>query len=66
VLAAILAADWSPERFAVGKGVTYAWHPNGVTGSKLAEALMKTKGPVGTARNLATVTKLLDRAERTP
>ena len=62
-LAPILAADWSPERLALGQNVTYGWHPNGVTGSKLAEALMKTKGPVGTVRNLATVTKLLDRAE---
>ena len=60
----ILDADWSPERFAVGNGVTYSWNPNGVTGSPLAEALMKRKGgPVGTARNLATVRKVLDKAE---
>ena len=60
----ILDADWSPERFAVGKGVTYAWQPNGITGSPLAEALLKAKGaPVGTVRNLATVRKILDRAE---
>ena len=65
VLAPILAADWSPERFALGKGVTYAWQPNGVTGSKLAEALLATKGPTGTARNLATVQKILQRAEST-
>ena len=62
-LAPILAEDWSPERYAIGKGVTYAWHPSGVTGSKLAEALMKIKGgPVATVRNLATVQKVLDRA----
>ena len=62
-LAPILAEDWSPERYAIGNGVTYAWHPNGVTGSKLAEALMKVKGgPVATVRNLATVQKILDRA----
>ena len=60
----ILETDWSPERYAIGKGVTYAWQPNGVTGSPLAEALMKLKaGPVATARNLATVQKVLDRAE---
>lgn len=59
----ILDADWSPERFAVGKGVTYAWHPNGVTGSPLAEALSKAKGgQVATVRNLATIGKVLDRA----
>ena len=60
----VLDEDWSPERFAVGAGVTYAWQPNGVTGSPLAEALMKRKGgPLGTVRNLATVQKVLDRAE---
>ena len=59
----ILSADWSPERFEVGKGATYAWHPNGVTGSKLAVALLKVKGgAIGTVRNLATVRKILDRA----
>jgi uncharacterized protein (DUF1697 family) len=59
----ILDVDWSPERFAVGDRVTYAWQPNGVTGSPLAEALTKRKGgPLGTARNLATVRKVLDRA----
>lgn len=64
VLAPILEADWSPEAFAVGTGVTYAWHPNGVTGSPLAEALVRTKGlPVGTSRNLATITKVLHRSD---
>jgi uncharacterized protein (DUF1697 family) len=60
----VLEADWSPEAVAVGKGVVYAWHPNGVTGSKLAEALAKAQGggSASTARNWATLTKLLDRA----
>ena len=61
-LTPILDTDWSPERFAIGKGVTYAWHPDGVTGSKLAETLLRAKGPVGTARNLKTIMKVLDRA----
>jgi uncharacterized protein (DUF1697 family) len=60
----ILDEDWSPERFAIGKGVTYAWQPNGITGSKLGEAVSKVKGSSeGTVRNLATVRKILDRAE---
>ena len=60
----IVDADWEPEAFAVGKGVLYLWQPNGVTGSPLGEALAKVKGaPVGTVRNLATVRKVLDRAE---
>ena len=59
----ILDADWSPEAFAVGKGVLYLWQPNGMTGSPLGEALAKVKGaPVGTVRNLATIGKILDRA----
>ena len=65
-LRSILDADWSPERFAVGTGgtVTYSWNPNGVTGSPLAEALMKLKGgPTHTSRNLATMQKILAKAE---
>ena len=63
VLQPILEQDWSPEAVAVGKDVLYVWQPNGVTGSKLGEALGKVKGgPVGTVRNLATVRKILDRA----
>lgn len=55
----VLEADWSPEAVAVGKGVVYAWQPNGMTGSKLGEALAKVPGPVATTRNLATLQKLL-------
>lgn len=58
----VLEADWSPEAVAVGKGVVYAWQPNGVTGSKLGEALLKVPGPVGTTRNLATLQKILAKA----
>jgi uncharacterized protein (DUF1697 family) len=62
----ILDADWMPERFAVGEGATYLWQPNGITGSPLGEALLKLKardGTFQTVRNLATVQKVLDRAE---
>ncbi|HUP84765.1 MAG TPA: DUF1697 domain-containing protein [Acidimicrobiales bacterium] len=63
-LAPIVDKDWSPEAFAVGDRVLYAWQPNGITGSKLGEALLKVKGlPLHTARNLATVEKILERAE---
>lgn len=59
----ILSTDWSPEAFAIGKGVLYLWQPNGMTGSPLGEALAKVKeAPVGTVRNLATIKKVLDRA----
>jgi uncharacterized protein (DUF1697 family) len=63
-LAPILDADWSPEAIAVADDAVYTWQPNGVTGSPLAEALLKLKGgPTQTVRNLATVQKILDRAE---
>jgi uncharacterized protein (DUF1697 family) len=55
----VLEADWSPEAVAVGDGVVYAWQPNGMTGSKLGEALVKVPGPVATTRNLATLQKIL-------
>ena len=55
----VLEADWSPEAVALGKGVAYAWQPNGMTGSKLGEALAKVPGPLATTRNLATLQKIL-------
>lgn len=61
-LGPVLEADWSPEAVAVGKGVVYAWQPNGMTGSKLGEALVKVPGPVATTRNLATLRKILAKA----
>jgi uncharacterized protein (DUF1697 family) len=60
----IVDRDWSPEAFAIGDKVLYTWQPDGITGSPLGEALLKLKGgPVQTVRNLATVQKILDRAE---
>jgi uncharacterized protein (DUF1697 family) len=61
----LTSADWSPEKFAIGSSgtVTYAWHPNGVTGSPLAEAGLKVRGPTQTSRNLATLQKVLAKAQ---
>jgi uncharacterized protein (DUF1697 family) len=52
-----------PERFlAVGREI-YAWHPNGIAGSKLALRLAApAPGLIATARNWTTVTKLLELA----
>ena len=59
-LAALAAGK---ERFAAHGRELYAWHPNGVGRSKLAAALSaKSLGVAGTARNWATVTKLLELA----
>jgi uncharacterized protein (DUF1697 family) len=53
-----------PERFAhVGREL-YAWHPKGVARSKLwARLAGKNLGVTATARNWATVTKLLELAD---
>ena len=40
----------------------YAWHPEGIGRSKLAAALAAPQGVKATARNWATVTKLLEMA----
>ena len=61
-LAPVLDADWSPEALAIGKGVVYAWQPNGMTGSPLGEALTRIPGPTSTTRNLATLQKILAKA----
>jgi uncharacterized protein (DUF1697 family) len=61
-LTPVLRADWSPEAVAVGNGVVYAWQPNGMTGSKLGEAMAKVPGPTTTTRNLATLQKILAKA----
>ena len=58
----LLEADWGPEALAVAGDVVYAWQPDGMTGSKLGEALARVPGPVTTTRNLATLTKILAKA----
>jgi uncharacterized protein (DUF1697 family) len=50
--------DWSPEAFALGRRVAYAWCPDGVLESPLSVAIGKALGDAVTARNWSTVTKL--------
>lgn len=58
------AADVAPERVAVWGREIYAWHPNGIQGSPLARILSDRRlGVTATARNWATVTKLLELAD---
>ena len=53
-----------PEGFVVIGKEAYAWHPEGVAGSKLWNQLAgKGLGVVATARNWTTVTKLLEMAD---
>jgi uncharacterized protein (DUF1697 family) len=52
------------ERFVVHGREIYAWHPDGVAGSKLWAALAgRDLGVTATARNWTTVTKLLELVE---
>lgn len=54
-----LKERWTPETFALGKRVAYLWCPNGIIKSPLCAAVNRAIGDAGTARNLATMTKLL-------
>ncbi|MBC7927426.1 MAG: DUF1697 domain-containing protein [Bryobacteraceae bacterium] len=56
--------DWTPEILATGPRAVYAWCPNGISGGRLAEELNRTLKDSSTARNWASVTKLLKLAEQ--
>jgi uncharacterized protein (DUF1697 family) len=55
----LLAEPWSPEVLAVGKRVAYLWCASGILDSRLWVAAARAVGDAGTARNVATMTKLL-------
>lgn len=57
--AAAEAVESGADEFRVDGTTVYLHCPDGIGRSKLAEALSKPKGPVGTSRNLATVRKLV-------
>jgi uncharacterized protein (DUF1697 family) len=58
------AAAVEPERLVVADREIYAWHPDGIGRSKLAALLAgRGLGVTATARNWATVTKLLALAD---
>lgn len=60
-LAAVDVGTFAPEKAAAGKRALYVYYADGAHRSKLGSALDRIVGPVGTARNWNTVTKLLDR-----
>ncbi len=61
---AIAAIDVAPERFVASGREIFAWHPNGIQQSPLAKLLSERRlGVTATARNWATVTKLLALAD---
>jgi uncharacterized protein (DUF1697 family) len=58
------SADVAPEQVVVSGREIYAWHPDGIQRSKLAELLTEQQlGVSPTARNWNTVTKLLALAD---
>ncbi|GAA0724847.1 DUF1697 domain-containing protein [Dokdonella soli] len=57
-LADFAKTSWLPEALAVGQHAVYMWCPNGVIESKLAQAVRRNLGELGTARNWSTVEKL--------
>jgi uncharacterized protein (DUF1697 family) len=55
--------DVAPERIVLIGREVYTWHPDGIQRSKADRLRTSAKLPPGTARNWATVTKLLELAD---
>ena len=65
-LKSLEGADWSPEAFAVGAHAAWLWCADGIIESRVQKAVVKALGPLGTARNWATVCKLDEMARDVP
>ncbi len=61
----LLERRWHPEALALGKRVAYIRCANGVAGSTLWPAVDRALDRTGTARNMATMTRLLALVEGT-
>jgi uncharacterized protein (DUF1697 family) len=55
----LLKERWSPEALALGKRVAYLWCARGIGISRLWTLVNRAIGDAGTARNMATMTRLL-------
>ena len=55
----LLEERWTPEALALRKRFAYLWCPNGIIDSRLRVAADRIVGDAGTARNMATMTKLV-------
>ena len=55
----LLKQRWSPEALALGKRVAYLWCARGIGVSRLWDMVNRAIGDGGTARNMATMKKLL-------
>jgi uncharacterized protein (DUF1697 family) len=58
-LAPLLEQKWGREALGLGRRVAYCWCPPGILKSKLPEAVGRLLGDAATARNWATMQKLL-------
>jgi uncharacterized protein (DUF1697 family) len=61
----LLKDNWRPEALALGRRVAYLWCANGILDSRLWASASRVLKDAGTARNLATMTKLLALVEET-
>jgi len=55
----LLKQRWTPEQMALGKRVAYLWCAKGIVDSRVWAAVNRAVGDGGTARNIATMTKIL-------
>lgn len=62
----LLARRWTPEALAVGERVAYIWCAEGVADSLLWPAVERALDRTATARNIATMTKLMNLLEAPP
>ena len=62
----LLKERWAPEALALGSRVAYLWCANGVAKSPLWAAVDRALQRSGTARNIATLTKIMALVEGLP
>ena len=62
----LLKERWGPEALALGRRVAYLWCARGINDSSLWTAVDRALEQSGTARNMATMTKLLTLVEGPP
>ncbi len=59
----LLSEPWAPGAFALRRRAAYLWCPQGVIASRVMQRFAKATGDAATARNWATVLKLLAAVE---
>jgi len=62
----LIKERWRPEALALGSRVAYLWCANGVAKSPLWAAVDRALGRAGTARNIATIAKVMALLEGPP